>query len=181
MFVGDPSVEYRPIPSRPNYFAGDDGSIWSFFRDKPLKRKFVTLPNGRLYVSFSRGMAQVSRLILEAFVGPCPAGMECCHGPGGCDDNRPSNLRWGTHESNMVDVHRYGEMDRVKGEGNANAVLTNETVTRIAKMIREGIKNGEISKFLGVDHHAVSRVSRGLAWSHITGFPKRVELSRARK
>jgi hypothetical protein len=47
--------------------------------------------------------AKVHRLVLEAFVGPRPDGMECCHGPGGSSDNRLSNLRWDTRLANHAD------------------------------------------------------------------------------
>ena len=54
----------------------------------------------------SRGV--VHKMVLTAFVGPCPDGMECCHGPSGYADNRLSNLRWDTHSENMIDRSRHG-------------------------------------------------------------------------
>lgn len=67
---------------------------------------------GRYVVSLSvRNRAacrSVHRLVLEAFVGPRPAGMEACHGDGDPGNNRLSNLRWDTHESNMDDQRRHG-------------------------------------------------------------------------
>ena len=50
----------------------------------------------------------VHQLVLEAFVGPRPGGMVCCHGPGGDRDNRLSNLRWDTVTENNRDVVRHG-------------------------------------------------------------------------
>lgn len=47
-------------------------------------------------------------LVLEAFVGPCPDGMECCHENRDRADNRLSNLRWDTHSGNMRDALRHG-------------------------------------------------------------------------
>lgn len=46
---------------------------------------------------------RVHRLVLTAFVGPCPDGMECLHGEGGALDNRLTNLRWGTKSENMLE------------------------------------------------------------------------------
>lgn len=51
-------------------------------------------------VPYSR---KVHRLVLEAFVGPCPEGMEGCHGPNGTLDNRLVSLRWDTRSSNIRD------------------------------------------------------------------------------
>lgn len=50
----------------------------------------------------------VSKLVLEAFVGPKPKGMDCCHRNDDAADNRLINLRWDTHRSNMLDQVRNG-------------------------------------------------------------------------
>lgn len=52
--------------------------------------------------------AYIHRLVLETFVGPCPPGMETCHGPGGSYDNRLENLRWDTPHENSLDTVRHG-------------------------------------------------------------------------
>jgi len=49
-------------------------------------------------------MQLVHRLVLEAFVGPCPDGMEACHLDSDKTNNRVSNLRWDTHLENMRDL-----------------------------------------------------------------------------
>lgn len=50
----------------------------------------------------------VHRLVLIAFVGPCPQGMEACHNDGNPANNHLSNLRWDTHKSNMEDKVKHG-------------------------------------------------------------------------
>lgn len=54
-----------------------------------------------------RGLS-IHRLVLEAFVGPCPPGMECCHNDGNYRNNRVENLRWDTHAANMADKRSHG-------------------------------------------------------------------------
>lgn len=51
---------------------------------------------------------RVHRLVLEAFVGPCPDGKECCHRDGDPTNNSLGNLYWGTHGQNMNDQVRHG-------------------------------------------------------------------------
>jgi hypothetical protein len=69
---------------------------------------------GHLRVNLGRdaeGVIQrryVHRIVLEAFVGPCPDGMEGCHGPTGPTDNRLSNLRWDTRSANNHDKAVHG-------------------------------------------------------------------------
>lgn len=50
----------------------------------------------------------VHRLVLEAFVGPCPEGMEGCHSNGVRDDNRLANLRWDSRKGNVADMLQHG-------------------------------------------------------------------------
>lgn len=65
-----------------------------------------------LTVNLSKGnkyqRSYIHALVLEAFVGKRPPGMECCHGDGGPHDNRVSNLRWGTPLENNLDILRHG-------------------------------------------------------------------------
>lgn len=67
---------------------------------------------GHLAVHLSAGKRRVNRhihrLVMEAFVGPCPDGMECCHNNGDASDNRLTNLRWDTSASNTADVTAHG-------------------------------------------------------------------------
>ena len=51
----------------------------------------------------------VHRLVLEAFVGPCPPGLEARHFPDRSpSNNRLDNLSWATHEVNMGDRDAQG-------------------------------------------------------------------------
>ncbi len=60
----------------------------------------VTLQGGTKY--------RVHQLVLEAFDGPCPSGLEGCHGDGDRTNNRKSNLRWDSHQANAADQVRHG-------------------------------------------------------------------------
>jgi hypothetical protein len=55
----------------------------------------------------SRVAMLVHRAVLEAFVGPCPTGQECCHNDGNAANNRLENLRWDTHKANGEDAMRH--------------------------------------------------------------------------
>ncbi|MDI1263898.1 MAG: NUMOD4 domain-containing protein [bacterium] len=59
---------------------------------------------GHLTVALGRGNSRlVHHLVLEAFVGPCPAGHECRHLNGQEDCNALSNLKWDTRGNNTRD------------------------------------------------------------------------------
>lgn len=50
----------------------------------------------------------VHRLVLLAFAGPAPEGMEVRHRNGDRADNTLANLAWGTHLENMRDQREHG-------------------------------------------------------------------------
>ena len=54
---------------------------------------------------YCRGIP-VHQLVMLAFHGPPPPGMETMHLNGIPTDNRPENLRYGTHSENMTDMYR---------------------------------------------------------------------------
>nr|MCR4877032.1 NUMOD4 motif-containing HNH endonuclease [Clostridiales bacterium] len=70
---------------------------------------------------YCRGIP-VHQLVMLAFYGYPPAGMEVMHLNGIPTDNRPENLRYGTHSENMTDMYRKGK-GRIK--------LTPEDVSQI--------------------------------------------------
>lgn len=51
---------------------------------------------------------RVGSIVLEAFVGARPNGMECCHADDDPWNNHLANLRWGTHSDNAHDRVRNG-------------------------------------------------------------------------
>lgn len=63
---------------------------------------------GRLSVGLQGKTFRVSKLVAEAFLGPKPEGLECCHNNGKPSDNRASNLRWDTRSSNTKDAVAHG-------------------------------------------------------------------------
>lgn len=52
----------------------------------------------------------IHSLVLEAFVGPRPTGMDCCHNNDDKADNRLCNLRWDSRANNLADRKRNGRL-----------------------------------------------------------------------
>jgi hypothetical protein len=88
-------------------FHGYSGSLVR--RGRVLAQK-IDIDGGRCRVRLRKDgsvkMHSVHRLVLEAFVGPCPDGMEGCHG--NFRNNALSNLRWDTKSANQFDSVRHG-------------------------------------------------------------------------
>ena len=112
---------WKPIPGwEGSYEVSDHGRVRSVDRivttrtgiRKRYHGRVLALTadrSGHLAVSLGRAKDKaVHRLVLEAFVGPCPEGQECCHNDGDPTNNNLSNLRWGSPTENAFDRVRHG-------------------------------------------------------------------------
>jgi hypothetical protein len=107
----------------------------------------------------------VHRLVLEAFAGPCPDGMECLHGPGGPLDNRwPDNIRWGTREDNQgPDRVRDGTSNR--GTNNGQARLTEAIVRDCRRRKAAGETTKALAREYGVSPKTMILLLRRVNWA----------------
>lgn len=120
--------------------------------------------NGYVKVSlYNKGRKSfwVHRLVLEAFEGPCPLGMEGCHGDGVGSNNNLGNLRWDTKPANYQDAVRHGTA--AIGVRNGQIKLRPDDLRKIIEMRRSGALQREIaSSFsLSQQHEHVSAILAG--------------------
>lgn len=114
---------WLPVAEFPGYEVSDHGRVRSVDRVSVHKngRRFnlrgrvlqqgILPPRGYRTVHMGAGSRTgryVHRLVLDAFVGLCPDGMEGCHKNCDTADNRLSNLRWDTKSGNAADTIRLG-------------------------------------------------------------------------
>jgi len=114
--------EWQDIPGYPGYKASDLGRIASCKKRAGRPGIWKTTTNiqrilapgttagGYSFVCLSkdgsRYVVKVHSLIMLAFIGECPAGMEVCHYDDDGTNNRLSNLRYDTHTNNLADAKR---------------------------------------------------------------------------
>ncbi len=162
------------------YRVGDDGSVWSckikgskigrLGKWKPLKLTKLSKGSGYLvvglYNSDGMNMRYVNQLVLLAFVGPCPSGMEGCHYDGNPANNQLENLRWDTKKGNMQDSVRHGTSH--KGERHPLAKFTEEDIRKIRKLYAIGRYSKEqLAEIYGVTWGAIYSVVIRKNWRHI--------------
>lgn len=173
--------EWREIEGFPDYQISSLGNARSRRqggRWKPL----IASPQTNGYpciqmigITGKRVCRTIHTLVLKAFRGPCPPGMESLHGDGCRTNCALTNLRWGTPLENGRDrvAHGTTTLGRTRdparcarGERMGNARLNADGVRRILAtddvpaLVRE----------LGVSPNTAYDVLRGRTWKHVSGL-----------
>ncbi len=120
-----------------------------------------------VYLSHPKmGNVKVHRLVLLAFIGPCPPGQEACHNDGTRTNNYPSNLRWDTRKNNQHDQRKHGT-DLI-GERNGSAKLSEGQVKQIRSLYSQG-KHSQyvLGEMFNVNESSIFKVIHYQTWSHI--------------
>jgi hypothetical protein len=116
----------------------------------------------RLYKNGIGKALAIHRIVLQAFVGPCPPGMEGCHNNGNKLDNRSLNLRWDTRVNNYADARAHGTA--AKGNRNGHAKLTYDIVAQARTLYSGGQSVNSLSKKYGVSLSTMYSAVRGKTW-----------------
>lgn len=173
--------ELKDIPGFPGHAITKNGRVWSKprldSRGNHLPGKWLkpfSMSSGHLQVTLWKNAVNykylVHRLVLEAFVGPCPEGMECRHLDDDPINNKLENLRWGTRSENMYDSVRNGKHARVRncGEKAGMSKLRESDISVIRYL-------WNVAKFSFVDiawqfnvvPETISSVCHRKTWGHI--------------
>lgn len=171
-------IEYRFIAGFPNHRVGSDGSVWtrSPFGGKGALTEWRRLKaqrkeKGHLMVYLWRAGQRrtdvfVHVLVLGAFVGPKPPGMQCRHFPDRDPaNNRLENLSWGTHQQNQDDSAVHGT--RARGEKNGSSKLTDKEVLAIRAEVGSGATQAQTARNHGVVQSVVSVIVNRKRWTHV--------------
>ena len=155
------SLDHASVRQRRDQYSGKTLSYIRRHRGRMLRPGPSS--SGHLSVALGRGNSRlVHALVLEAFVGPCPPGHECCHGDDVPANNLLGNLRWGTRSDNLHDAVRNG--GRAVGERASNAKLTANDVHAIrSEPARWGVHSA-LAKRFSVDESTIRQVRDGRAW-----------------
>ena len=109
----------------------------------------------------------VHRLVANAFLGPCPTGMECCHNNGIAWDNRAENLRWDTRSSNIKQAYvdgRVPSIPNLRGLQHSCSKLDKDAVQQIRDSV---LSCAATARKFGVSPMTVSRCRRSLTYQDV--------------
>lgn len=150
-------LEWRVIPDFENYEINNYGDIISYVKDKNNPKYLSPSLSGdkrylviSLYKNRKPHIFYIHRLVLLAFKGPCPFGLECRHKDGNRLNNHISNLIYGTHEENLKDDYDNGNRSN----------LSFEQVIRIRELNKEGASYKKLAKQFKVTPGSVALICR---------------------
>ncbi len=184
-FISLTNENWKPVVGFPDYLVSDYGRIRSI---TPRKGANANVNGGLLRGTVKRGKKRpvcvvvamrqdrkthhrrIHRLVLEAFRGLCPEGMEGCHNDGDATNNHIENLRWDTHGANLDDCIRHGTKVNPPvhfGEAHHNTTLTEPDILAIRRtQVVRGTKT-KLAKQYNVAQITITRIINRDVWAHI--------------
>lgn len=101
---------WRYVVGSTSHLVSDQGEVFSGYHNKILTGKLNQdgYPSVCLVIHKIQKTLLVHHLVLEAFVGPKPEGLQARHLNDVKTDNRLENLVWGTVKENSQDAVRNG-------------------------------------------------------------------------
>jgi hypothetical protein len=170
--------QWREIAGFPGYEVSSLGRVrsWRLFGmhyGKKAARPRVLRPGlvcGYQSVSLMRNKKaeshRVCRLVLLAFAGPCPLGMEARHLNGKANDNRASNLAWSTRCDNQRDKVKHGTL--YCGAKHYRAKLNPRKVKQMRMLYAKGAENTySLAKRFGVSQAVAWKIVARKAWKSV--------------
>ena len=152
---------WKAVPGFLGYEVSNLGRVRSFKRT--IMRVMSPSDDGHYWgVSLVRNgkshRHRIGRLVLLAFVGPRPDGMEMCHNDGDSYNDQLDNLRYDTHSANLQDASGYGVMLG----GDHRSKLGQEEIHAIRVKFASGKHSREeLAKEYGVSCGPIGRVLTG--------------------
>jgi hypothetical protein len=154
------------------YLVSDQGKIKTLHKSTVCNPGDCLKPGkisgGYLGVALSRNNVKsshkVHRLVLEAFVGPCPSGHQCHHINGDKTDNRLENLEWVTP---LYNIRNSPQPNTPRGSKCHFSKLVEREVEEINTMLVNGWTHKSIAKKYNVARSTISRINQGTTWSHV--------------
>ena len=106
------------------------------------------------------------RLVILAFVGPCPDGKQVNHIDGDKTNNRVDNLEYVTPSENIRHAYRMGLASN-QGERSSGNKLIEDNVHEIRRLLLKGYTRRAIAPLFNVSHQTITDISTGKSWFYL--------------
>jgi hypothetical protein len=161
----------KPIQDFKDYYATEDGEIWSCRPSKRLGSALRKLKQARnkgtgymqlnMYRASGPRRVDVHRVIATTFIPNPLQKAYVNHKDGNKSNNAVANLEWSTPTENARHAHAAGLMENACGR------LTEEDVLWARTASKAGVKQDHIGHVLKVSQSEVSRIVRGVHYKRI--------------
>ena len=162
---------WKAIPAHPRYEVSDAGNVRNARTGYVLRIRFH---RGYGRVDLRERTREVHGLVLEAFAGPRPAGMdEIRHLDGNKANNSIGNLAYGTRAENAQDRIAHGTQYRHEkglvflGATNPNSRLDDDAVRLVRRLAKLGESGRAIASKMNVAPTTIHRIISGVTWGHV--------------
>jgi len=108
--------------------------------------------------------ARIHRLVMYAFVGPCPKGKQVNHKDGDKLNNHLWNLEYVTAGENTRHALNLGLRVPLRGEDNSRSKLKEDNVHKIRKLLGKETQTA-ITAMFNVSRRNISHIASGSTWS----------------
>lgn len=159
------STERKTLLDWPDCEVSADGKFWRHGKEKAVCIGRVGYKVVQRSVNNKTKQKYLHRVLLEAFVGPCPDGCEALHINGDRTDNRLSNLRWGTRKENVADAIRHGTA--TIGVKNSKAKFDEVQVVSVRRLKQKGVSSKDIAARFSVCAATIDNIIRGKTYAGV--------------
>ena len=118
-----------------------------------------------VWIKEAKRSFMVHRLVMQAFVGECPKGMEVRHLDGNPVNSHLSNLAYGTTAQNQQDRKQHGTDNA--GTRHGMSKITEDIVREIRHAWSFGFTQQSIADYFGLSNSHISNIVNYQKWSHI--------------
>lgn len=171
--------EWKTIEEFPNYAISDIGRVKRISKGrntyvgKILKQRKNRY--GYMYTNLckngKRKSKTIHRLVLRYFIGY--SDLDCNHDDGNKTNNKLKNLYYCTKSKNMIHAYENGLEISIKGEKHGRSKLKEGEAWLIKRILNSQLFKNKIitqnfiSKMFKVSFGTISKIKRGILWSHI--------------
>lgn len=175
-------MEWKTIPSWPDYEASDHGDIRRKTAGKGARKGHILkqfrhrsgynksrpyYPAVNVSSGNKRSRQLVHGLIAEAFHGRRPKGHVVNHKDGDTWNNRAENLEYLTHSENTRHAYRVLGRTVNRGETLSRANLTEADVREMRNRVAEGEPRKAVAASYGISVPQVCRIVNHQSWAHV--------------
>lgn len=174
--------QWRPVVGYEDFYeVSDQGRVRSFDRTtrdgRRIKGRVLKLSRSGIHLtvvlcgSVHRRTRTVHQLVMEAFVGPRPPGLEVAHYDGNGYNNKLSNLRYATAVSNNADKRRHGTYRPppvLLGKKNWRGKFDADQIREIRSRRAAGEQGRVLAKEYGVNDDCICAIIKRRTYRWVT-------------